>query len=114
MCCCIPHPRPRLKSTAAPLLLAQALEGLQTMAIWVQLPFAAQQAGQPPATSSPAAAAAAGGKAAAADGGGSSSSNSGTAAAALDPWCCWWQLFTLCEHSNLLGVILEVPQVRGI
>ncbi len=34
----------------------------------------------------------------------------GSSSQDLDPWEWWCQLYTLCEHHSLLGVLLDVPE----
>lgn len=112
----------------AAALTAQALEGLQHMALWLTVPL---DLGLPPsgpgsaadvAASSSAgaeedgevAAGASQGAAAGAGKAGSSSSSSLPAGTqAWDPWEWWHQVRTLCDHDTLLGCVLRLgPQVR--
>ncbi|KAI8473882.1 MAG: PRMT5 arginine-N-methyltransferase-domain-containing protein [Monoraphidium minutum] len=84
-------------------IVNRALEGLSHMALWVQLPMAPppgprrkkqqqQQQQQQDGTS-----------------GAGDAGAEPAAASPRDPWDDWQQLFALCERSNLLGVLLEVP-----
>jgi len=87
-------------------IINRALEGLTNMAIWVQLPLGGAGKGAGSRKKQQA-----GG-----GGGGEQQQQAGAAAAAAaapaaarDSWDDWQQLFALCERSNLLGAVLEVP-----